>query len=115
MARGSVSLALVALATVGALVPPAAGTRVSPVQKILQLLGEMQAKTEADLKEEEQAFNEFTGYCQDGNTEKGYAIKTAEKELADLGATVADSEASVATLDAEIEELTVEISEKTKE
>jgi chromosome segregation ATPase len=87
----------------------------SPVQKVVELLGECKAKVLADVKEETAAMKEYTAYCDNEAKEKGYAIETATGEIEGLQATIESSTATVATSDDEISTLGTVISNKEKE
>jgi len=87
----------------------------SPVQKVVELLGECKAKVLADVKEETAAMKEYTAYCDDEAKDKGYAIKTATGAIEELKATIESSTATVATCDDEISTLGTVIAGKEKE
>merc|ERR1719161_3330852 len=55
-----------------------------------------------DLAAEEKEMTEYSTYCDDELEKKGYQIKTATREIADLQATIEDSKATVAMKDDEI-------------
>jgi len=80
-------------------------TAVSPVQKVIQLLGECKAKVAKDLAAETAAMEEYTTFCDDEMKEKGYAIETSGRELGDLAATIEDSKATISTKADEISTL----------
>jgi len=66
----------------------AGATEVSPVQKVIELLSECKAKVAKDLAAETAVMEEYTAFCDDELKEKGYAIETATRELADLSAAI---------------------------
>jgi len=77
-----------------------AATEVSPVQKVIELLGECKAKVAKDLAAETKVMEEYTTFCDDELKEKGYAIETATRELADLAAAIdKDTAVSMAKAD----------------
>merc|ERR1719375_1338024 len=92
-----------------------AAVSVSPVQKVIELLDECKAKVASDLAAEAEAMEEFTTFCDDELKEKGYAIQTADRELADLSATIEDSKATIIEKDDEVAELGTAIAAKEKE
>merc|ERR1719161_1666950 len=55
-----------------------------------------------DLAAEEKEMTEYSTYCDDELEKKGYQIKTATREIADLQATIEDSKATIAMKDDEI-------------
>lgn len=87
----------------------------SPVQKVVELLGECKAKVLADLAEETTAMQEFSAYCDNEAKEKTYGIQQATGALEDLAATIEDSTATIATCDDGISELGTLIAGKEKE
>merc|ERR1719395_308960 len=76
----------------------------SPVQKVVELLGECKAKVLADVETETAAMKEYSAYCDDEAKEKGYAIETATGAIEELKATVESSTATIATSDDEAKE-----------
>merc|ERR1719316_2053122 len=100
-----------------ALVLPAlvAVESVSPVQKVIELLGECKAKVKKDLAAEAAVMEEYTTFCDDELKEKGYAIETAGREIGDLMATIEDSKATITEKSDEISELGTFIAAKDKE
>merc|ERR1719274_232615 len=89
--------------------------QVSPVQKVIELLGECKAKVKKDLAAEAAVMEEYTTFCDDELKEKGYAIETAKREIGDLMATIEDSKATITEKTDEIAELGTLISAKEKE
>merc|ERR1719316_1637601 len=100
-----------------ALVLPAlvAVESVSPVQKVIELLGECKAKVKKDLAAEATVMEEYTTFCDDELKEKGYAIETAGREIGDLMATIEDSKATITEKTDEIATLGTLIAAKEKE
>jgi hypothetical protein len=99
----------------------AAATEVSPVQKVLELLDECKAKVAKDLAAETAVMEEYTTFCDDELKEKGYAIETAGRELADLSAAIEKNTAlgmekadEIATLGSTIAAKETELASATK-
>merc|ERR1719421_1647347 len=90
-------------------------TSVSPVQKVVELLEECKAKVQKDLDAEAKAMEEYTTFCDDELSAKGYAIKTAESSIADLTADIEDASAQIAEEEDEVTSLGSEIAAKDKE
>jgi hypothetical protein len=88
---------------------------VSPVQKVIELLGECKAKVAKDLAAEASVMEEYVTFCDDELKEKGYAIETAGREIGDLMATIEDSKATIVEKTDEIGELGSLIAAKEKE
>lgn len=68
---------------------------VSPVQKVVELMDQCKAKVEKDLAAEAKAMEEYTTFCDDELKNKGYAIKTATREIGDLEAVIEDAKAQI--------------------
>lgn len=66
----------------------------NPIQKVLQLLSELEAKIIKDGEVEQKAYEEYVDWCQHGAQDKHWEIKTAKAEVEDLEATIS-KEASV--------------------
>jgi hypothetical protein len=88
---------------------------VSPVQKVVELLDECKAKVQSDLDAEGKAMEEYLTFCDDELKDKGYAIETAGRSIAELDATVEDSTAQILELGDEISTLGTTIAAKEKE
>merc|ERR1719217_1760809 len=108
MARMPTSVLLLAL---GALTVNAG----SPVQKVVELLGECKQKVLKDLEAEKASMTEFSAYCDDEAKEKSYAIETAANGIESLKATVEECTATIATSDDEVSTLGTTIASKEKE
>jgi len=98
-----------------------AATEVSPVQKVLELLDECKAKVAKDLAAETAVMEEYTTFCDDELKEKGYAIETAGREIADLSASIEKNTAvgmekadEIATLGSTIAAKETELASATK-
>merc|ERR1719191_1071716 len=55
---------------------------------------------------------EYTEYCDTESSEKGYAIKTADRKILDLEAAIQDGESQVLGLNDEVATLGSELAEK---
>merc|ERR1719426_133350 len=92
------------------LILSAMAVKVSPVQKVIQLLDELKGKVASDLAAEEKLMEEYTSWCDEEANEKEDAITSSKRTIEDLTATIEDSKASVVTLTSSIDELTTKIS-----
>merc|ERR1719160_462510 len=106
---------MVKLTIVAALSLTALACAASPVQKVVELLGECKAKVLADVEEEKKAMTEYSAYCDDEAKSKTYAIETALRSIEGLSATIESSTATIATLDDEVSTLGGVIAGKEKE
>jgi chromosome segregation ATPase len=77
----------------------------NPVQKVVELLAELEAKVIKDGESEQKAYEEYVAWCQTGAKDKEWEIKTAKADLAELGATITKANADIENFDARIEEL----------
>jgi len=87
----------------------------SPVQKVIELLGENKLKVLNDLKAEEKEMGEYTKYCDEQTSEKTYAMATADRTIATLEAAIEDVDAQVSGLAEEITAIGTEIAGKDKD
>jgi hypothetical protein len=93
----------------------ASRAQVSPVGKIVEMLGSMKAKTESDLAAEKKSFEEFMNYCDDEAKAKDYAIKTGNRQIQDLKANIEEANAEASGLADDIQEIGQVISGKEEE
>jgi len=89
--------------------PCAHALAVSPVQKVLQMMGEMNAKGEKMMEEEQKIFAEYSEWVDDQSTQLGFDIKTAKSDIDELTAFIAKADSDVDTLSSAIDELEGEI------
>jgi chromosome segregation ATPase len=73
------------------IVAPVLGAQVSPVQKVIQLIDELKTKVSKNLAAEKASMEEYTSFCDDEASEKGYAIKTAGKAIDGYKAVIEDT------------------------
>merc|ERR1719451_262567 len=87
-----------------------AGAKVTPVQKVIQLLTGMLEKGKKEKHEEAVQFAAYKQFCDDTTTEKQRAVKEAEAMMEQLSASIAKAEADAGTLSKEIAQLDEDIS-----
>jgi len=75
------------------------------VQKVVQLLGELEMKIIKDGESEKKAFTNFQEWCRTGASDKEYEIKTAKSDIEDLTATIGKADSDLATSASKIEDL----------
>lgn len=63
-------------------------TQVSPLQKVLQMMGEALAKGKKEKNVEEVEFTKFKGFCEDVMSDKTKAIEEAAKKIEQLNADI---------------------------
>merc|ERR1719361_2966703 len=88
-----------------AALPQAQAADENPVQKVLQLLSDLQAKIIAEGADSQKRFEEYSEWCEDRSKNLGFEIKTAKAEVADLTATIQKEEAVTAELTSKVEDL----------
>merc|ERR1719456_1558111 len=76
----------------------------SPVQKVIQMLSELQAKILKEGAAAQKVYEEFAEYCEDTSKDLGFEIKTGKSEVADLQATIDAETGKINALEAKIEE-----------
>lgn len=103
----STSLALLCIAQ---LLAGAQGSRVNPIEKIIQMIGDLQQKSIKEGELAQKAYTEFAEWCEDQSKELRFEIKTAKEEAEDLKATIEKAASDMQTEDAKIEELSGTIS-----
>jgi chromosome segregation ATPase len=99
------------------LVCPAVGIKVkiSPVQKVVQMIDEMAGKVQKELDATTADFEEYAKFCDDQSVEKDYAIKDGKESMEELGATITDTSAGIESAAAKIEDLSTKISDTESE
>jgi C4-type Zn-finger protein len=94
-----------ALTTVLALVAHASAEKVTPVGKVLAMLGEMKVKGEKMMEEEQKTQAAYAEWVDDRTREMGFEIKTAESTIEELIAFIDKADSDVAKLGDEIASL----------
>merc|ERR1719281_2257060 len=89
--------------------------RVTPVQKVIQMLNDMMAKGKAEKEDEQVRFATFTQFCKSTTTEKNQAIETTSAEIDDLTADIASYGEDIMTKEKEIAQHDDDIGAWTKE
>jgi len=85
------------------------GNAAEPVQKVLQMMGEMKAKGEKMMEEEQKIYNTYADWVGDQSQQLGFDIKTANSDIEKLMAFIAKADSDVDTLSAAVTELEGEI------
>merc|ERR1719453_2789412 len=83
--------------------------------KVIEMLVDNRNNIASDLAAESKAMADYMEYCDDEQSEKGYSIRTAKRQLQDLTALIADRDAQVKFLDEEIAKLGTELAERQTE
>jgi len=80
------------------------------VQKVVELLGNLEAKITKDGELEDKAYAQYADFCKGSKQDKGFEIKTAKAEIEDLTATIGKAVADIGASDSKVEELASAIS-----
>jgi len=88
---------------------------VTPIGKILQILGECEAKVIKEGEESQKVFDEFTEFCEDRSRNLAFEIKTGKAQVAELQATIEKAESSIGALGTQIEDHAAAISSDEKD
>jgi len=89
--------------------------KVSPIEKVLQLLGDLQAKIIKEGESVEKLFEEFTDYCKGGSKDTQFAIKTAKGDAERFAATKEETAAEITELETKIGELSDSVASNGKD
>merc|ERR1719262_242576 len=84
---------------------PATATQANPIEKILEMIADLQAKVIGEGEEAQKEYDEYAEWCEDRSTQLGFEIKTGKAEKAELEATIEEETSTSAALETKIEEL----------
>jgi len=76
-----------------------------PIEKVLQMINDLEAKIIGEGRDAQKVYDEFSEFCEDRSRELGFEIKTGKANKKDLEATIANEQATAESLNAKIEEL----------
>merc|ERR1719453_2451463 len=92
-----------------AAVSPASASAVSPVEKVIQMLSELEAKVIGEGKDAQKTYDEYSEFCEDKSRQLGFEIKTGKANVAELTATIEEETSASAALESKIEDLSSDI------
>jgi len=99
-------MAILALLVIAATTPLAhAAVAGSPVSKVFEMLGSLQAKILKEGTEAQKTYDEFTEWCEDRSRNTGFEIKTSNAEIEELSAAIEKGAAQISAFGTKIEEL----------
>lgn len=104
-------LALALFATAAISPSTLAASSGSPVEKVVQLLQDMEARIEQDHKVESQTYHKFACWCEKTANRKADNINAAQDDLRSLGQDILKLKGRIAVLTAEIAALELKIKE----
>merc|ERR1719199_2317909 len=87
----------------------ARASEVSPVEKVIQMLSELEAKVIGEGKDAQKTYDEYAEFCEDKSRQLGFEIKTGKAEVEELTATIEEETSASAALETKIEELSDDI------
>jgi len=88
---------------------------VSPVEKVIQMIADLQAQVINEGKAEATTYDKFACFCKDMTNEKTEAIQAGETQKEELTTTIGELSARREELDQQIADLTATIADLTKE
>merc|ERR1719171_2194146 len=108
---------VVVLLLVSAICATALSTKakVSPVQKVIQLIDDMAGKVTKERDEAAKVFEEYAKFCDDESVAKEYAIKDSKEAIEEYTATTEDAQATIETEESKVEDLSSKISDTESE
>jgi len=77
----------------------------NPVQKVLQLLGDLETKITAEGAAADKVYKEATEWCEERAANLGFEIKTGKGNVADLTAAIQKETSTIGVLTSKIEDL----------
>jgi len=98
-----------ALALLTLVASPACAVDVSPIEKVIQMISDLEKKVISEGDAAQKAYDEFAEWCEDRSRSLGFEIKTGQAQAAELQATIDDETAASAALETKIEELSNDI------
>jgi len=83
---------------------------VSPIDKVLSMLSDLEAKIIKEGEEAQKTYDEFTEWCEDRSRNLGFQIKDGKQQVEDNQATIDSATSDISSLNAKVEELASSIS-----
>jgi len=90
--------------------PIAQANDATPIEKVLQMLSDLQSKIIGEGNDAQKVYDEFAEFCEDRSKNVGFEIKTGKAGVKDLEAAIAKEKATAESLSAKIEDLASAIS-----
>merc|ERR1719456_556115 len=88
---------------------PASAEDMSPIEKIIQMIGDLETKVIGEGTEAQKVYDEYAEWCSDRSTKLGFEIKTGKSNVAELSATIEEETSTIGALETKIEELSSSI------
>jgi len=77
----------------------------NPIEKIIQMIGDLETKIIGEGEAAQKVYEEFSEWCEDTSKDLMFEIKTGKGEVADLKATIEKESANIQVQESKIEEL----------
>jgi len=90
-------------------VSPVRASEVSPIEKVIEMLSDLEAKVIGEGKDAQKTYDEYSEFCEDKSRQLGFEIKTGKAEVEELTATIEQETSASAELEAKIEDLSNDI------
>jgi len=90
---------------VATLAATASASNVSPIEKIIQMIGDLETKIIGEGEASQKVYEEFSEWCEETSKNLQFEIKTGKGQVADLTATITKDTADIATAVSTIEDL----------
>jgi len=90
--------------------PCAQATGVNPIEKVLQMISDLQAKVIAEGADSQKVYDAFAESCEDRAQQLGFQIKTGKSQVGELTSSIESNVASITALGSKIEETSSDIS-----
>jgi len=87
----------------------AGATQASPIEKIVEMISDLQSKVIAEGADAQKTYDEYAEWCEDRSTKLGFEIKTGKADVEEFKATIEEEVSTIGALEAKIEELSSDI------
>merc|ERR1719420_2215002 len=87
----------------------------NPIEKVIQMMSELQQKIIKEGEAAQKVFDEFTEWCEEESKNLGFEIKTGKSEAEDLQSTIDKATSDIKAGEAKIEELAATIAQAEKD
>merc|ERR1719327_335963 len=86
-----------------------AATQTNPIEKVIEMLGDLQQKIIGEGQEAQKVYDEFAEWCEEESKTLQFEIKTGKAEAEELQSTIDKAVSDIKALDEKIEELSADI------
>merc|ERR1719449_522453 len=101
----ALTLVILASHAPNAVLADRASASVSPIEKIIEMIGDLQQKIIKEGEEAQKVYKEFAEWCEDESKNLRFEIKTAKAEAEDQKAVIEKASADIEAEETKIEEL----------